>query len=74
MSSDAAAERRTRIRIRRFESLAEADRHDLEFWMQLSAADRVLLVWQLSEELWKWRGDQPDEPGLSRSVARVHRR
>jgi len=63
-----------RVTVRRFASLAEADRHDLEYWMQMTEAERVLLAWQLSQELWRLRGDLPDESGLSRFVARVHRR
>ena len=60
--------------VRRYSSAADADRHDLEFWMQIPEAERVLRVWQLSQEIWRLRGDLPDEPGLCRSVARVHRR
>lgn len=66
--------RRAGITVRRFASAAEADRHDLEYWLQIPDADRILQVWRLSEELWRLRGDFPDEPGLCRSVARVHRR
>ena len=68
-----AAERAGRITIRRFDSAAEADRHDLEFWKQIPAPERVLQVWRLSQELWRLRGEYHDEPGLCRSVARVHR-
>jgi hypothetical protein len=60
--------------VRRYSSAAEADRHDLEYWMQMPDAERVLQVWRLSQELWRLRGERPDEPGLCRSVARVHRR
>jgi hypothetical protein len=69
-----AAERAGRITVRRFTSAAEADRHDLEFWSQMSPAERVLQAWRLSQELWTLRGEYRDEPGLCRSVARVHRR
>jgi hypothetical protein len=68
------AERRGRITVRRFPSAAEADRHDLEFWATIPEAERVREVWRLSQEIWRLRGDLPDEPGLCRSVARVHRR
>jgi hypothetical protein len=74
MASDNAAERASRMTVRRYSSAADADRHDLEFWMQIPEAERVLRVWQLSQEIWRLRGDLPDEPGLCRSVARVHRR
>jgi hypothetical protein len=74
MSSPGQSPRGTPISVRRFESFAEADRHDLEFWQQLSDADRILQVWRLSREQWMLRGENPDEPGLCRSVARVQRR
>ena len=71
---DRAAARAGRITVRRFESAADADRHDLDFWQQMPAGERVLHVWRLSQELWRLRGEYRDEPGLCRSVARVHRR
>jgi hypothetical protein len=74
MPSDPPARRAGRITVRRFESAAEADRHDLEFWMQMSDAERVVHAWRLSQDLWRLRGESPHEPGLCRSVARVHRR
>jgi hypothetical protein len=69
MSSRAA-----RMTVRRYSSATDADSHDLEFWMQIPEAERILRVWQLSQEIWQLRGDPPDEPGLCRSVARVRRR
>ena len=71
---DWAARRAARITVRRFASAAEADRHDLEFWQQMSPDERVRHVWRLSQELWRLRGEYRDEPGLCRSVARLHRR
>ncbi len=67
-------ERRARAGVRRYESAADADREDLSFWMKMSESDRILQVWLLSEQMWRLRGDMTDEPGLCRSVARVHRR
>jgi hypothetical protein len=69
-----AVSRGARIVTRRFASSAEADRHDLAFWLQIPEHERVLQVWRLSQELWQLRGELRDEPGLCRSVARVHRR
>jgi hypothetical protein len=69
-----SATRRQSVTVRRFESAADADRHDLEYWLQIPDADRILQVWRLSEALWRLRGDFPHEPGLCRSVARVYRR
>jgi len=73
MPRDRAANRRE-VTIRRYTSAADADRHDLEFWMTLSAAERVLQVWRLSQEQWTLAGHPPDESGLCRSVASVRRR
>ena len=73
MTSDNAASRASRMTVRRYSSATDADRHDLEFWMQIPEAERILRVWQLSQEIWQLRGDLPDEPGLCRSVARVRR-
>jgi hypothetical protein len=67
-------DRKTRMTVRRYPSAAEADRHDLEYWLQIPESERVLRAWQLSQEVWRLRGDPPDEPGLCRSVARVCRR
>jgi hypothetical protein len=53
---------------------AEEARLDRQFWSALTAAERVALTWQLSEELWRWRERSPREPGLPRSVARIVRR
>ena len=74
MSSDDRAQNGPHMTIRRFASAAEADKHDLDYWMQLPDAERVLQVWRLSQELWRLRGDIPHEPGLSRSVASIRRR
>jgi hypothetical protein len=60
--------------MRRYPSNAEADREDARYWQQIPAAERILMVWRLSEEQWRLRGEFPDEPGLCRSVARVSRR
>jgi hypothetical protein len=68
-----ATRRERRVTIRRYANAAEADRHDVEYWRQLSDAERVLYAWHLSQELWTLRGELPDEPGLCRSVARVRR-
>lgn len=73
LPSDSMTERQSRITVRRYASAAEADRHDVEFWMQMSPAERVLQAWRLSQEQWRL-ARLPDESGLCRSVASVHRR
>jgi hypothetical protein len=74
MASDSVVPRARRITVRRFASAAEADRHDLEFWLQIPEAERVLHAWRLSEELWRLSGNRSHEPGLHRSVESVRRR
>ena len=71
---DPARERQTRMEVRVFRSHAEHQSADRAYWAGLSAGERVLLAWTLSEELWRLQGGElPDEPGLRRSVARVRR-
>lgn len=65
---------RRQVTITRYASAAEADRHDADYWRQIPEDERVLEAWRLSCELWRLSGVDPDEPGLCRSVARVHRR
>ncbi len=71
---DTAAARRHRMQVRVYPSLAAHDRDDASFWAALPVEERVLQVWKLSEAQWRLRGEFPDESGLPRSVARVHRR
>jgi len=74
VTTDANSTRAGRITVRRYASAAEADQHDLEFWMQMPDTERVLHVWTLSRQLWQLRGELVDESGLCRSVASVRRR
>jgi hypothetical protein len=73
-AGDEQTSRPRKVSIRRYDSSAEADRHDLEYWLGMPEAERVLEVWRLSQEQWQLASRSLDEPGLSRSVARVHRR
>jgi hypothetical protein len=73
MTLDGAVTRGARMTVRRYDSASEADRHDLEFWLQMPETERILHVWRLSQELWRLRGDLPHEPGLRRSVTRLSR-
>jgi hypothetical protein len=60
--------------VRVFRSHDEADAAEAEYWRGVTPAERLLCTWQLSEELWRFRGEFNDEPGLCRTVARVQRR
>jgi hypothetical protein len=70
---DRAEERRRRMNVRLFRSHDAHQREDAAYWAALPVEVRILEVWRLSEEQWRMRGEFPDEPGLCRSVARVHR-
>jgi hypothetical protein len=74
MTNPPADARTSRMTVRRYATAAEADRDDVLFWRQMPDAERVVHAWRLSQELWRLRGELPDEPGLCRSVARVRRR
>ena len=66
--------RRKVMTTRRFDSNADADRHDAEYWRRVAPAERVLQAWRLSLEQWRLSGRAADDPGLCRSVASVRRR
>jgi hypothetical protein len=52
----------------------DIEAEDAAYWLRFSPAERFLLTWELSQDLWKWvQNEESSEPGLSRSVARVHR-
>jgi hypothetical protein len=70
---DAAAGRRARMRVRVYPSFQAHDRDDAAYWAALPLDLRVAQVWMLSKEQWRLRGEGPDESGLCRSVARLHR-
>ena len=70
---DRAEERRRRMKVRIYRSHEAHDRDHPAYWAALPVDVRILQVWRLSEEQWRMRGEFPDEPGLCRSVARVHR-
>src|SRR6266508_4177294 len=71
MESDRTA-RRHRASVTRYESAADADRHDLDFWRQIPEGERILQAWRLTQEQWRL-ADLPDESGFCRSVASVRR-
>ncbi len=46
-----------------------------DYWLKMPPKERVEFAWALSEEVWALaHPEQVNEPGLSRSVARVVRR
>jgi len=70
-----AARARAEVRIFRLgEQEAEADA-DALFWDRIPVDERAAFVWQLSLELHALSNPEArNEPGLSRSIARVIRR
>jgi hypothetical protein len=63
-----------RITVRKTTYREMDDRFDVEFWASISPDERFAEAWRLSEEIWRLKGWDPGEPGLSRSVARLIRR
>jgi hypothetical protein len=51
-----------------------SDEVDREFWARVTPDERFAEAWRLSEEIWRLKGWDPGEPGLSRSTARLIRR
>lgn len=46
---------------------------DREFWETISPIERLMEVWKMTEEVWRLKGWDPGESGLSRSTSRVVR-
>ncbi len=65
MPSDHTIPRAERITVKRYASAAEADRHDLEYWMQMPDAERVLQVWRLSQDLGGCAAASPMNPDFA---------
>lgn len=70
---DRRESRRARMQVQVYRSLAAHQHDDAVYWASLPVDVRVLQAWKLSEEQWRLRGELPDEPGPSRSIARVLR-
>jgi len=48
---------------------------DPGYWLDLTRGERVELAWELSREAWNLaHPESPDERGLSRSTAELHKR
>ena len=60
--------------VRVYASNAEADAADRAYWLSLTPDERIELTWQMSEELWRLRGEFNDDPRLCRTVASIRRR
>jgi hypothetical protein len=65
---------RSNARTRKTTLQALDDDFAREQWSSVSPAERFAETWRLTEELWRFKGWDPGEPGLSRSVTRVVRR
>ena len=63
-----------KVTVRKILRRGRDDDFDPEFWAQVTPDERFAETWRLSEEIWRLKGWDPGEPGLSRSVARVIRR
>jgi hypothetical protein len=61
------------IEVRVYPSLAAHDGDDPKWWLAIPPAERVQLVWQLSEEWFRMKGELPNEPRLCRTITSVRR-
>jgi hypothetical protein len=61
------------ISVRVYQSVAEHDADDPNWWLQMTPAERVMMVWRLSEEQYRMKGEFPDEPRLCRTITSVRR-
>lgn len=50
------------------------DQIDPEFWARVTPDERFAEAWRLSGEIWRLKGRDPGELGLSRSIAHLIRR
>ena len=57
-----------------FGSHAEQQAANAGYWKQLSLDERLAMVWKLTEEQWRLKGEFPDEPRIQGTVVRVVRR
>ena len=55
---------RRNITVRVCRSAAEEEAADRQFWKSLTPAERIDLTWQLSEELWRLKGEFHDDPAI----------
>jgi len=74
MPESESNDRRRPVTVRVFRSFAEHEAADREYWKQLTPTQRLDLTLELSEELYRLKGEVPDEPGICRSVTRLYRR
>ena len=68
MSIESASSKRSQF-VERFTRIEDADRSfDLEFWQSQSDAARFAAAWELVVTAHRWKGRNPDELRLQRSV------
>ncbi len=65
---------RSKLLVRKTTLAALDDAFDYAVWVRTTPAQRFADTWALSEEIWRLKGWDPGEPGLSRHIARVVRR
>jgi hypothetical protein len=67
-------ERTREITAQLFHSHAEQEAANAGYWKQLTPDERLDLVWRLTEEQWRLKGEFPDEPRIQRTIVRLVRR
>ena len=64
---------RSKLLVRKTTLGALDDAFDRAVWARTTPAERLVDTWRLSEEIWRLKGWDPGEPGLSRHITRVVR-
>ncbi len=73
-SEERAKSRRANVEVKLYRTMAEHDADDPAYWAKLSPNERVELAWELSEQLYRMRGEFVDDTRLRRSAVRIIRR
>ena len=61
------------ITIRKFSSFQEMKDDEYRYWQSVPASERLAAAWELSVELYRMKGIQPDGSGLRRVAVRSER-
>jgi hypothetical protein len=64
---------RREIHSRIFRSFEAEQQADRMYWLSLSPAERLAMMWQLTKDAWAFTGERVAESRLSRHIVRIHR-
>ena len=61
------------VQARVFRSFDQQETADHEYWLSLTPAERMGMMWQLAVDAWQFMGEPLVESRLSRHVVRIQR-